>query len=135
MSKEEKREIRAYVDWCRRVYSKPFEAASLKEAMDKFDEQRYHMYGDIVYDENFDHDPEEVCIDCGVKEFVYADEEDEEWCEEEDSMNQEEYAIAKGTRKPQMSIDREEYFELRDKARLAEKYKDVIEKLEAKKED
>lgn len=126
---EKKKQFRVYVDYSRRVYSKPIEVNSLKEAMDRFYEQRYHMYDDLAYDEEADWDSEEICCDLGAKEYCW-DEEYEEWMEE-DSMNQEEYNVLRGWRESRVEIDEDEYNELRRLADLARKYADVIAKLEA----
>lgn len=71
---EKKKQFRVYVDYSRRVYSKPIEVNSLKEAMDRFYEQRYHMYDDLAYDEEADWDSEEICCDLGAKEYCWLEE-------------------------------------------------------------
>lgn len=126
---EKKKQFRVYIDYNRRVYSKPIEADSLKEVMDRFYEQSYYMYGDFEYDEEADWDSEDLCCDLGAKEYCWL-EEDEEW-EEEDSMNQEEYNVLRGWQESRVYIYEDEYNELRRLADLARKYADVIAKLEA----
>lgn len=126
---EKKKQFRVYIDYSHREYSKPIEADSLKEVMDRFREQGYYMYDDLAYDEEADWDSEEICCDLGAKEY-YWDEKYEEW-EEEDSMNRREYDVLRGWEESRVYIREDEYNELRRLADLARKYADVIAKLEA----
>ena len=81
------KKFRVYVDMANRYYSKPMDAESMEELLEKFKEQGLQLYDDFEAVDDVYEEP--LLTSYGVEEMTYADEEavDDNDYEIEDSIH------------------------------------------------